>query len=167
MFGNKRKKATEFVIDRMRPLVGLIQHQYGIPEGFWQDEFVLGFMHLMVSFHTQQSGYHLSTTDKGFLIADVYTSLSNLNGAAIGQRATDIATEEDQHPDFKLGADCAHICAFATIGKMSEDGRKIVAAAKDMAAERGNADDTSAVVEILFHELFFQKIAERFGLDSD
>jgi hypothetical protein len=45
--------------------------------------------------------------DKGMVVADVFTALSNMNGVELGRRHTSLAMNET--PDFKLGGDRAMI----------------------------------------------------------
>jgi hypothetical protein len=166
MFGNKKRKAVDHVTERLRPLMGIISHNYGIPERFWDDEFVLGFMLMMVSFHLNEtSGLRMSQTDKGFVMTDVFSNLSNLNGAAISRRAVDLAMQDPKSPDFELGGDNAHICAYASLGKVSDVGRPHVEAAKEIAAMQGNERDIGLITGALLQSLFFRPLAERFEWD--
>jgi hypothetical protein len=55
MFGSKRRKAVRAAVDNIRPIIGIIQYNYGIPAGFWQDEYSMGFFGFLISFHMQRA----------------------------------------------------------------------------------------------------------------
>ncbi|WP_425416504.1 hypothetical protein [Oricola indica] len=166
MFGGARRRATEHVVQSIRPLIAIYQSYSGLPAGFWRDEFVLGFIGFMISFHANvTSGVKLSTADKGHLLYDVLSAISNMNGQAIGREYTQLATQFPKNPDFEKGADNAAICAFASIGKMSPEGRPYYDMAKELADAQGTPDDLSAIGGFLLHILFYQPLRERFGTD--
>jgi hypothetical protein len=94
MFGSKRRKAVRAAVDNIRPIIGIIQYNHGIPAGFWQDEYLLGFLGFLIGFHMQRaSGGALSQTEKGQGLADAFTELSNINGAAIARQFTALALQ--------------------------------------------------------------------------
>lgn len=163
MFGRNRRLATEHTIDAIRPLLGVLQHFHGTPAGFWRDEFVLGFFGFMISFHVKYTcGRTLSAADKGYLLADVFTALSNQNGVAITREYTRLATSVNKSLDFEQGADNAAICAFATMGKVTEKGMPHYEAAKEIAHKHGKGSDIAAVAAILTQELFYAVVRDRF-----
>jgi hypothetical protein len=111
MFGSRRRKAVRAAVDNIRPIIGIIQYNYGIPSGFWQDEYLLGFFGFLIGFHLQRAaGGVLSQTDKGQGLADAFTELSNINGAAIARHFTTLALAETE--DFTRGSDNAALIAF-------------------------------------------------------
>lgn len=163
MFGRNRRLATEHTINAVRPIIGIVQNFQGLPSGFWRDEFVLGFVGFMVGFHANYtSGRNLSSEDKGQLLIDVFTALSNLNGAEIARESTRLALQSPKSPDFERGADNAAICAFASIGKVSEQGRPHYEQAKEIALSQGQRLDHSAVAAVLMKRLFFDPLREKF-----
>jgi hypothetical protein len=151
----------------MQPMIGVVSSIYGIPSGFWQDDFVLGFLFLTASFHINHtSGIALSQEDKGQVLVDVFSRLSNMNGSAIVREATNAAYEGERRPKFKKGGDNAHICCFVSLGKVTDAGRSEVEAAKKAAIAMGLGTDLSAITGTLFQRLYAQPIAERFDLRS-
>ncbi|MER8462450.1 hypothetical protein [Mesorhizobium sp. M1396] len=164
MFGRNRRLATEHTISAVRPFVGIFQNLNGIPAGFWRDEYVLGFLGFMISFHANYtSGRQLSREDKGHLLNDVFTALSNMNGQAISEEYVRLATLAHKDSDFEEGADNAAICAFASIGKMNEQGRPLYEKAKEVAAAQDKPNDLGTIVGVLMHKLFYERLAERFN----
>lgn len=164
MFGRARRRATEHVIDAVLPLVASCQGDHGLPIGFWQSHFVLGFFGYMISFHANcTSGQKLSSADNNLLMVDVFTAITHLNGKAIGDECTRLATLEVKSDEFEQGADCASICALFSIGKANEDGMLWIEKAERMATTMGGDSDHATVFGCLMQLLFFQPLNEEFG----
>ena len=164
MFGRSRRKATEHTINAVRPLIAVRQSLHGLPADFWRNEFVIGFIGSMISFHANITfGRKLSQEDKGNLLFDVFTALSNMNGKAIAENYLQQATETPKSKAFKKGADNAAICAFFSIGKLDESGRPWIEQAEKLAAAQGAANDPSAIAGSLLHLLFYQPLREEFS----
>ena len=163
MFGRNRRLATEHTITALRPIIGIVQKFHGLPPHFWQDKFVLGFIGFMIGFHANTSGRNLSQEDKGHLLVEVFTALSNLNGVAIGREYTRLALLTEKDPDFEKGADNAAVCAFASVGKMTEQGRPHYEKAKEIAAAQGKSGDLGTVIGVLLQLLFFEPVRLRFS----
>jgi hypothetical protein len=162
MFGSKRRKAVRVAVDNIRPIIGIIQYNYGIPAGFWQDEYLLGFFGFLIGFHMQRvSGGTLSQTDKGQGLADAFTEISNINGAAIARQFTTLAFAETE--DFKRGGDNAALIAFYTIEALkNESENEHVKEAKQIMEKLGEGNDRAQIAGILMHNLLINDIAERF-----
>ena len=128
MFGSKRKKAVKHAVGLVRPLIDLFHEHYGSPAGFWQNEYVLGYVGFLLVFHINHtSGINLSVTDKGFALSEAFEALSNLNGAEITRNYTALA-EQDEIPE--------------------------VVEAKTVADFAGMTDDRSAIAGHMFKNLF-------------
>ena len=162
MFGSKRRKAVRAAVDSITPIIGIIQYNYGIPAGFWQDEYLLGFFGFLIGFHMQRaSGGALSQTEKGQGLADAFTEISNINGAAIARQFTALAFAETE--DFKRGGDNAALIAFYTIGALkNESDNEHVKEAKQIVEKLGEGNDRAQIAGILMHNLLINEIAERF-----
>jgi hypothetical protein len=166
MFGRKRRKVVEHVTAALRPLVGTVQHTHGIPPRFWQDHFVLGFFHFMIAFHLKfTSGAELSLEDKGRVVSEVFTNLSNMNGVAIGRSATNLVTASPKSSEFESGCDNASVMAYYTYGMLKDaDSNPHVLKAKEMAKRNGTPHNHGAVCGFLGMLLFFRPLQEKFGL---
>ena len=165
MLGRSRQKVTEHTIAALRPIIGILQHYHGIPVGFWQDKFVLGFLSFMLAFHRDlTSGIRLTDEDKGRAMADVFTALSNMNGLAIARNVTQLVTGNEKSTDFEKGADNAAVVAFFIVGKLKNaDSNVHVIAAKRMPANGGDHDH-STISANLITLLFLKPVLERFGI---
>lgn len=163
MFGGNRRKATEHVVAQLRPLIAIVQQAHGLPARFWQDEFVIGFIGFMIGFHAEvTSGRRLSTKDKGIVLFDAFTALSNMNGKAIADRYLHLAAQEPKDPNFERGLDNASYCAFASVGKMTPDGQEHFDRARKLAADQGLPNDPGAIVGNMVYALYLTEIADRF-----
>lgn len=163
MFGSFRKHVTQQTIDMVRQPYAMFQRFYGTPPDFWQDEFVLGFFGVMIGLLSKfLSQGKLSQTDNGLLLQDVFGALSNMNGAAVTRRFTELAFERPPSADFKLGGDHGEIVTLALLGKSTPAGREAVEQAKQEAASQGSTGDIGAIAAILIMKLFVQPLSERF-----
>ncbi len=165
MFGSFRKKVTEQTIGMVRQPYAIFQQNYGIPPGFWQDEFVIGFFGMMIGLVSQAlSQGRLSQTDKGYLLSDTFGALSNLNGAEITRRFSELVYKQPQSAAFKLGGDNGEIVTLAFFGKATEASRDVVEEAKREAERQGNPRNAAAVATLLAMKLFVSPLVERFDL---
>ncbi len=163
LFGTKRRNATNAAVNAARPLIGTIQHLYGIPVGFWQDEFVLGYMMSLGStvINTFDDGF--STETKGKILTDFFTSISNQNGQAISRKIVDLNSHKT--PDYIVGGDNAMLSLFYSVGSLkNEDTFPEIVQAKLMAFELGHGQDKGAIGAILIQKLFHRVVIERFQL---
>lgn len=167
MLGRFRKKVTKQVIEMIRQPYAVFQSDYGVPARFWQDEFVLGFFGIIIGVLLKSIGEdRLSQADKGRLLVDVFSGLSNMNGTAIARQFSELAHENPQSEDFVRGADNGEIVALIIFGKVSETGRDIVERAKMQAEEQGMSRDIPAIQMILWRELFFDPVIDRFAISK-
>jgi hypothetical protein len=142
LFGSTRRTATEACVNAIRPIIGAIQASHGIPRGFWTDHYVLGFLTVTIDHHAK-----LATRGKatgailGFVLSDVMTTLSNMNGTEIVRRSTAIAMEPDA--DFKRGADDAAAICFYTMGFLKNEKDNPLVRGASKLADPTSLDDTS------------------------
>ena len=171
MLGRFRKKVTRQTIEMVRQPYALFQSNYGIPDGFWQDEFVLGFFGVMIGVLSKLIGEgRLNQMDKGHLLQDTFSSLSNMNGAAIARHFSDLAHENPQREDFVRGGDNGEIVTLILLGKASDTGRDIVEKVKKEVEESGMPKDSAAIHAIqmiLMRELFINPLVNRFGISKN
>jgi hypothetical protein len=87
LFGRKRVMAVDVAVANIRPLIASVQQTRGIPIGFWEDDYVLGFIGSMISFNLRAASRgSLSPHDEGLALSDVFSQVTNLNGQEIVQR---------------------------------------------------------------------------------
>ena len=165
MFGGLRKRVTNETIAATRQLVSSFQLAHGIPRGFWQDDFIVGYFGNTIGVYSRMcSGDRLSQTEKGYLLCEVFEAISNSNGSAIVRRFTEMAFQSPRPESFQRGLDFGEIVTLAMLGKVTDLGRPFVEDAKRIAAERGQQHDVNVVVQILLQKLFLEPIEARFSL---
>lgn len=159
LFGRKKGLATKAAVDFLRPLFGILQHFKGMPARFWQDEFVVGFAGGSIGLVMRE--FDLSTEDKGRVMADTFTNLSNINGVTIGRHFTELAGNPTR--DFNLGADTAFlILGYATQKLKNERAIPSVEKATDVARAQGKGNDRNHILGLLTMFEFYNVIEERF-----
>jgi hypothetical protein len=164
MFGNRRKKVTAQTIEMARQPLAILQDNYGLPPKFWADEFVLGYFGTTIGFLSHMLGEgKLDHEDKGFILIETFTALSNMNGKAIADRATELAQSNPKSEDFELGADNGSIVTLAVFGKVTPIGQGAVARAQRLADKRG---DPEQMLSILMMSKFIGPISKRFDLSQ-
>lgn len=165
MSAGVRLKATRHAISACRPLIGIIQDHYGLPHGFWDNEFVLGFFHFMIGFHlTNAPGEPLSTEDKGIAQFDSFTTLSGRNGNSLAMRCHALSTQSPQNELFECGANNAAMIAVYVFGELKRDQRTApwLDRAEQMSAASGEPIGTSLMLLLYvqpIRKLFFSKVA--------
>lgn len=162
LFGRKKGLATKAAVDFLRPLFGILQHFNGVPSGFWHDEFVVGFAGSSIGLVMRD--FDLTTEDKGRVLAETFTNLSNINGVAIGRRFTELVA----HPtaDFDLGVDTAFLILGYAMGRLKNEAaipsvEKATAAAQAL----GMGSDRNQILALLTMFEFYNVIKERFKSD--
>ena len=167
MFGLKRKLAVQAVIDNVRPLIGTFQQYEGIPVGFWQDRYVIGFIGMLIVYHMNLassgslSNSNLSTEDKGRVLIETFTTLSNINGLEITRNYREFLTA--RNPEFLRGSHNASvIMGYAANNLPNEDDHPGLMEAKKIAARMGKAGDRMQIGSLLMMELFYNEVHKRF-----
>jgi hypothetical protein len=162
MFGSRRKKVTGRAIEMARQPLAILQHNYGLPPHFWTDDFVLGYFGATIGTLSHLLGEgKLNHEDKGRIMVDVFSELSNMNGKELTERSIQVAQSEPKSDAFELGADNGSIVAFAAFGKVASIGQDAVAKAQKTANEAGEPE---RMLGILMISMFFEPISKRFNL---
>jgi hypothetical protein len=162
MFGSKRRKAVQTTVERIRPVIAVIQHHFGLPAGFWQDDFVIGFFGFLIGFHMNITfGFSLSQTEKGLALTEAFTALSNMNGVVLARRFVELTTVSTS--DFERGADNAALIAYFSIGQLkNETENEHVREARAMAEKIGAGNNRGDIAGMLMLNLFVKEVEERF-----
>jgi hypothetical protein len=100
------------------------------------------------------------------VIQDVFTSLSNLNGAAIARRV--IALAQDGDPDFNRGADEAAIIQFYGMGRLKNEAENPIVqratAVVKATGMMGATDPRAAIGGTMVTITFMREVETRFGI---
>lgn len=156
MFGFTRKRATKAAIDSLRPLVGSLQHSAGLPPHFWANAYVLGFFQFLVGHHAKlATSGKIAGADLGQTLSDVFTALSNMNGAALAKQSTELAFAQDA--EFNRGADDAAAIAFYQMGILkNEASHPLVLGAQRLANSPADRDQ---IMGMMFMTTIYRELS--------
>lgn len=158
LFGTKRKRATQAAVDALRPMIAILQHHHGLPPRFWTDDFVIGYAASIIGLASRMAVPDLSTTDKGEVLANALTAVSNQNGIELRRRFIGLGSSPT--PAFNKGVDNGMTSFLFVMGRLKDPDRN-----PDVIAARAMAGDHKDMVgTMLLTNLFTQVIIERFDL---
>lgn len=165
MFGSFRKQVTQQTIQMVRQPFAIFQNAYGVPLGFWNDEFVLGFFGVMIGLVSKVAGQgRLNQTDNGLLLQDTFAALSNMNGVAITRRFSELALQSPQSQTFRLAGDNAEIVTVIMFGRTSPRVQDAIEQVRREITSQGSHPDSGTISSILMMKLFVQPLVQRFDL---
>src|SRR3954452_23244425 len=109
IFGSTKKKALNEAVQATGPLIITIEKTGGIPNGFWHDKYILGYLNCYVSMFANES-------NGGYLPGDIYRSvvmkafayLSKTDGKTISRKIAECYKSNDKY--FMRGMENAYIC---------------------------------------------------------
>jgi len=94
---------------------------YAVPWGFWRDPYILGFLHTTaVMFANSASGSKIAHSDLGAVLEDAFKAMSGMNGGAILQVVSSMATRSQ--PDFLRGHGDARAVFLYLAGLLRNEG---------------------------------------------
>ncbi len=169
MLGSEKRKAADHATKALSPLIAITKRYIGLPPGFWEDTFVLGFIGMMIDFHAVvTSGVRISQTDKvHFVFPIVFSALSKMDGEVISKKFFQLLAQEPRDPDFNKAVQSAIVCAAASQGKMPSENDPFYQSfvkAKELASAQGAPQDIGTIggwlLQILFIGPFKQRISD-------
>lgn len=100
IFGSKKNSAlAQDISNEARKAITMVENQHGVPNGFWNDPYVLGFLMGQINiFMSAFGGETLSVADKGNVVVECLGTLSGMKGKSISEQSMVFASSED--PDF-------------------------------------------------------------------
>jgi hypothetical protein len=146
LFKSTQTTATEAAIDAIRPIIGIVQHSYGLPQGFWTDPYVLGFLSITIAHHAKlATGGKARGEIMGYVLSDVLTSLSNMNGRELGRRITALATATERDADYNRGGDDAAAVCYCAQGILKNEADHPLVQAASRLADGADFGDLSRI----------------------
>lgn len=148
IFGSKKNQSlTEEISNATRETLAMVQNQHGVPAGFWQDSYVLGFLMGQINaFMSIFGGETLSVADKGRVVVDCFGELSGMKGKGISEQSMVFASSED--PDFMRANQNGMFIAMVQAEKLPDAANNPVVAATrtqlDAAGEGTSMKDVAA-----------------------
>lgn len=172
MFGITRRKATNAAVEATLPIVKTLEISRPLPNKFWEDPFVLGFIYITIaSFAKISTGGKVTGADLGQCMFDTFSRISGRDGVEIGERATNFANHKNR--EFFLGMEKANKVIDVGFGSREFDHDKDVIEAISRVDALGSTLDflgeTSRVSKItaqLMIVCFYNVVRERFGYEG-
>ena len=129
IFGSKKNQSlTEDISKAARETLAMVENQHGVPSGFWQDSYVLGFLMGQINaFMSVFGGDTLSVADKGRVVVDCFGELSGMKGKGISEQSMVFAAQED--PDFMRANQNGMFIAMVQTEKLPDAANNAVVAA--------------------------------------
>lgn len=169
MFGLKKKKAINIASEAVAQLIRTTSHLEGLPVGFWNDPYVLGFLTATAAMFAEASyGEKPPTEELGFIILGVYEKLNPAEFLAISRRVTDL--QNTRNPEYFLATEKAFKTVALIYGMQGLSSDPDVIAATRMAKEltqsgltSTHTDSNAAVGGMLQSMLFHDVVKKRLG----
>jgi len=163
MFGSKRKRATKHTLDIVAKLISSHQKHQGLPAWFWDDEFVIGYIGFMIVFHSQiTSNIQLSQIDKGRVLAEVFSNVSNMDDISLARKYASLSGLTVKNEEFERGQDYAAIlCNYVFLGENMQIGKDLISKAEAVTAKYGMEGARESIGAALLFLSFNQVIIDK------
>ena len=154
MFGSRRKRAVRAAVDNISHWVEEYQRAHGVPTGFWQNDYIVGFIGRLIGCHMHAaSDGKLSAGAKWRGMVAAFAELSGLNGKEIARQYTDLVVSHNS--EFRLAADRATaFYSYMAEGLEEQDTYPELVAIKAQWEEEGLGDDREVIANKLFQTWF-------------
>lgn len=169
MFGGKRRRATKMALEAVQPILRTLEMSGGIPSGFWDDPYVLGYLGGTAAIFAKMTTQgKIAGESLGQVMITVYETLSGLDGVEISKKVLLLQSSNDK--DFLKGlgnADKTICVAYGIEGY--EDDPDVVEAkelVKKMGPDFAFLGETTEAAQIsgcLTQMLFYQVVRDRLG----
>ena len=163
VFGSGKRKAVSTATQNLVPLVGIFQQYFGIPVGFWQSPFVLGFFWYLIGGYLKLSSQgRLSSSEMGYALVEVFANLSNINGDQLARRCAAFVYADVKDEGFEKGvANATPIWVYMIDALKDEDNHPEIVSLKQ---QLPNAD-RGTILGLLFQSLFISEVQKRLHMD--
>ena len=164
MFGGKRRRAAKAAVEACSPLIAIAKIRE-IPNKFWSDPYILGFLGLTITFFAQHvSKNKLKGEDLGFVIINTFRIISEKDGAEIAELM--LAYELDKNTAFFEGRVAADKCIAMAYGLDDYDNDPDVIEAKeapDLGLRLGFGVSSNKAAGFLLKKLWSDVIERKVG----
>ncbi len=172
MVRSRAASAFQAAAAGVRAYIDAFARAGGLPRGFWEDAFVLGFLTLSVqTFSRMATSFRLADRDLGLVTSAVFDQLSGGDGTRILRRIQALGAAGN--PDFREGARNADkiLCVAHGMSRCDDDPDVVRARAAAHlypaplvelpGARLGGAPHVSALIRALFFDI----VERRLGTD--
>ena len=164
MFGSKRnRELAARITEAVGPAVAKTRTTHGLPTGFWNDAYVLGFLMGQINgWMSIYGGDDLSVADRGRVLVETFGALSGQKGKPISENAMVHAQQES--PDFmRANRNGMFMAMFAAERVPNADGIPAVAAARQEAGDDATHD---AITDRLLLSLWIAEVRARMSVGA-
>ncbi len=162
MFGsNKNKTLATEISKATREAVSLVENQHGVPTGFWQDSYVLGYLMGQINaFMSVFGGDALSVADKGRVVVECLGELSGMKGKGISEQSMVFASTED--PDFMRANQNGMFIAMIQAEKLPDAANNpVIAATRQQLDAAGEGTSMADVAQFLTNHHWVGEVRTR------
>ncbi len=167
IFGSKQNKEfADRISQAVQPMIDHVHTKHGLPTGFWQDSYALGYLMGQVNGWTSIfDGDGLSIADKGRILVDVFGALSGEKGKPISENAMVYAQQED--PDFmRANQNGMFMAMFAAEKIPNAEAIPAVVHAKQTITDAGADPTHDAVIDSLAQTIWVQEMRARMSVGA-
>jgi len=165
IFGsNKNKALAEDISQATRKAVSLVENQHGVPSGFWDDSYVLGYLMGQINaFMSIFGGDNLSVADKGRIVVDCFGNLSGKKGKSLSEQSMVFASNED--PDFMRANQNGMFIAMVEAEKLPDAANNpVIAATRQQLDAAGQGTSLADVAQHLTQHHWVGEVKNRLTL---
>lgn len=165
MFGSKKNQTlTEEISKATRETLAMVENQHGVPTGFWQDSYVLGFLMGQINaFMSVFGGDGLSIADKGRVVVDCFGELSGMKGKGLSEQSMVFASSED--PDFMRANQNGMFIAMVQSEKLPDAANNpVIAATRTHLDAAGEGTSMKDVAKFLTQQHWVGEVKTRLTL---
>ena len=127
------KKVMQFALNGVGSYVGIVQSSYGVPPGFWQNPYILGFLGEMAALFAQlAAGAKINGSDLQYLLQEVFAA-SNAKNFPTLQEYNNIKMTESTDAELQRGCgDATSVFLYASELHSDEAGDSLVTEATSL-----------------------------------
>ncbi len=165
IFGSKKnQELTNEISKAARQTLSMVENQHGVPSGFWQDSYVLGFLMGQINaFMSVFGGESLSVADKGRVVVDCFGELSGMKGKGISEQSMVYASSED--PDFMRANQNGMFIAMVQAEKLPDAANNpVVAATRTHLDAAGEGTSMADVAKFLTQQHWVGEVKSRLSI---
>jgi len=165
IFGSKKNKSLADEISRAaQETVSLVDKGHGVPTGFWQDSYVLGYLMGQINaFMSVFGGDGLSVADKGRIVVECFGTLSGMKGKGISEQSMVFASSQD--PDFLRANQNGMFIAMVKAERLPDGAdNPVVAATRSQLDAAGEGTTMSDVARHLTQQHWVGEVKARLTL---
>jgi hypothetical protein len=169
----KKSRAVKAATQAVQPFIKTLEMTGGLPPGFWEDPYVLGYLSGCIGIFAKLStNGKIAGGDLGLVMINVLNEVSNSRGMEIAQRV--IEFQHRNNSDFAKGVANADKAVSVAYGLRDYDADPDVIAARSTAAATDSfmtsmapsSTEASKVSGVLQMTLFYDVVRARLGAET-